>query len=168
MQLHLDFMILLKSQCVCIYIAFMDMPSDMTVDTWIRLVRTQKSALEKVEEALKQAGLPPLAWYDVLLELERAGPDGIRPFALREALLLPQYGVSRLIDRIEKAGHLEKRHCAEDGRGQLLAITQQGRRLRAAMWPVYGAAIERTVGARLTPGEARILVRLLGKLLPED
>ncbi len=149
------------------YIASMALPSDITIDTWVRLLRAQGDSLEAVEKALKTAGYPPLAWYDVLLELDRAGVDGVRPFELQDRLLLPQYGVSRLIERIERAGYVEKRACADDGRGQMLAITAAGRDMRAAMWPVYGAAIERTLGERLTPGEMRILSRLLGKLLPE-
>ena len=150
------------------YIKLMPMPSDITVDTWIRLLRVHGDAVGAVETDLKSAGYPPLAWYDVLLELDRAGADGVRPFELQDRLLLPQYGVSRLIERIEKAGYVERRSCADDGRGQMLAITAAGRKVREAMWPVYGAAIEQAFGERLTPGEMRILSRLLGKLLPES
>ena len=51
-------------------------------------------AIEAVEARLKAADLPPLGWYDVLLELEKAGEAGLRPFELQARLLLPQYGVS--------------------------------------------------------------------------
>ena len=46
------------------------------VRTWARLVKAQQMALASIESALKSAGLPPLAWYDALLELERAGERG--------------------------------------------------------------------------------------------
>ena len=52
--------------------------SDASVAAWTRLVRAQAAALGSVEGALKGAGLPPLAWYDVLLEVERM-PGGLRP-----------------------------------------------------------------------------------------
>lgn len=146
----------------------MTMPSDSTVDTWIRLLRARDTAFAAVEKTLKDNGFPPLAWYDVLLELERVGASGLRPFELQAALLLPQYGISRLIDRIEKAGYLQRGEYAKDGRGQVLTITQAGRQLRRSMWPVYGAAIEEAVGARVTAGEMRLLHRVLGKLLPDD
>ena len=106
----------------------------------------------------------PLTWYDLLLELERAGEGGLRPFELERELLLPQYGVSRLIERVEKAGYLKRETCEDDGRGQRLVITESGRKLRRKMWPVYGQAIEDAVGARLTPAEARRLSGLLAKL----
>lgn len=146
----------------------MTLPSDTTIETWIRLLRARDTAFAAVEKTLKDAGFPPPAWYDVLLELERTGERGLRPFELQAALLLPQYGVSRLIERIGKASYLQRHECAKDGRGQVLTITQAGRQLRRTMWPVYGAAIEQSVGVKVTAGEMRLLNRVLGKLLPAD
>ena len=51
---------------------------DTVVRAWARLVKAQQSALLSIEHALKSAKLPPLAWYDALLELERAGFTGSR------------------------------------------------------------------------------------------
>ena len=140
-------------------------PGEDVIRVWTRLMRAQQTALAAIETALKQADLPPLAWYDVLLELDRAGPDGLRPFALERALLLPQYGLSRLLDRIEAAGYLERRPCPEDGRGQIVAITKSGRTLRRRMWPVYARALDMVIGDRLGATEARSLAALLDKLL---
>jgi DNA-binding MarR family transcriptional regulator len=139
-------------------------PSETVTHAWARLLRAQHVALSTVEAALKQAGFPPLSWYDVLLELERARGKGMRPFELEGLLLLPQYGLSRLLDRIERAGYVERRPCGDDGRGQIVAITPAGRAMRRRMWPVYGNAIARAVGERLTEDEAGTLARLLGKL----
>ena len=142
-------------------------PGKDVVRAWTRLMRAQQTALAQIETALKQANLPPLAWYDVLLELDRAGPDGLRPFALERALLLPQYGLSRLLDRIEAAGYLERRPCPEDGRGQVVAISRSGKALRRRMWPVYARALTTAVGDRVTAAEAKNLAALLDKLLDD-
>jgi DNA-binding MarR family transcriptional regulator len=139
-------------------------PSDAVVLAWARLVRTQQVVLAAVEADLTAAGFPPLGWYDVLLELSRLREGGMRPFALEQELLLAQYNLSRLIDRLEKAGYLERRPCPEDGRGQVVAITAPGRALVRRMWPAYRAAIARHVGARLSEDEAATLAALLGKL----
>src|SRR5215470_12519483 len=126
-------------------------PSESVILAWARLVRAQQAALAAVESDLKAAGFPPLAWYDVLLELSRK-EDGLRPFALEQELLLAQYNLSRLIDRLQSAGYVERRICPDDGRGQIVAITAAGRALLKRMWPTYRAAISRHVGAKL--GEA--------------
>ena len=138
---------------------------DPAAQAWARLLRAHKRALSAIEGDLKQAGLPPLAWYDVLLELDRAGDGGMRPFELERELVLPQYGLSRLLDRIEKAGYIERRPCEQDGRGHELAITKAGRDIRRRMWTIYSKAIDKAVGAHLTDSEATRLASLLGKLL---
>jgi DNA-binding MarR family transcriptional regulator len=140
------------------------LPSDSVIRAWTRLVRAQQQALAAVEADLKAAGFPPLGWYDVLLELSRADGGEFRPFALEQQLLLAQYNLSRLIDRLEQAGYVERRTCPEDGRGQVVAITASGRALVKRMWPTYRAAIARHVGAKLSEDEAARLATLLGKL----
>ena len=94
-------------------------PCESAVCAWGRLVRAHQAAMSRVESALKAADLPPLAWYEVLVELERAGEHGLRPFALEEALQLPQYGLSRLLARMEAAGLVLRGSCPGDGRGQM-------------------------------------------------
>ncbi len=140
-------------------------PGETTLRAWTRLLRAQHSAQSHVEKALKDGGFPPLSWYDVLLELERAGKDGLRPFELERHLLLPQYALSRLLNRIETAGYLERRPCPHDARGQVVVITREGRRLRGKMWPLYGAALRTAVADRLTLREQETLSGLLGNLI---
>ena len=142
-------------------------PEKSVVQAWSRLIRAHRVALSKVEKSLKDSDLPPLAWYDVLLELQRAGRKGVRPFELEGELLLPQYGLSRLLERMVLAGYVERKPHKEDRRGHVLAITPAGREIRRRMWPIYGAAIESAVGARLTDQEAVFLAKVLEKLLEE-
>jgi len=165
MHMHLPSESRLESQCICMYFIRMNKPTEIIITTWARLLRANNASVSKVECALKKAGLPPLAWYDVLLEVKRAGKEGIRPFELQNELLLPQYGISRLLNRICNAGYLERFSCEEDGRGQSLVLTTSGRKILKQMWLVYSEAIELVVGSKLTTKEAEILSRLLKKLI---
>ncbi|NQV84050.1 MAG: winged helix-turn-helix transcriptional regulator [Rhodospirillales bacterium] len=123
--------------------------------------------LKSLQSISDKAGLPPLSWYDALLELDRVGEGGMRPFELERHLLLAQYSLSRLLDRIETAGYVVRQVCEEDGRGQVVAITSSGKAIRLRMWPVYAAAIQKAVGHHITEGEAITLSGLLGKLIPD-
>ena len=140
-------------------------PSKSVELAWTRLLRASSVALSSVEASLKAANLPPLAWYDVLLELEREGRRGLRPFELQQRLLLPQYQLSRLLDRIEAKQYIRRFAIAEDGRGQRMVITGAGIQNRKAMWDVYGPAMQAVVGERLNAGETAKLAKLLDKLI---
>ena len=139
-------------------------PSQETTSAWARLVRVQQGLLVAVEQDLKKAGFPPLAWYDALLELSRAPNGMLRPVELEKHMLLPQYSTSRLVDRLAEAGLAERKTCPIDGRGQYVVITQGGRNLQKKMWDTYSAAIERHVGAKLSNKDAAQLCDLLGRL----
>jgi DNA-binding MarR family transcriptional regulator len=145
------------------YISLMtDAPSEATIQAWAQLVRAQQVALAAVEEDVKAAGFPPLAWYDVLLELRRAAGGHLRPLEIEQRLLIAQHNVSRLIDRLAAAGHVERRACPQDKRGQHVAITDQGLDLVRRMWPVYRDAIQRHIGEKLAcDNSARKLTELL-------
>ena len=57
---------------------------------------------------------------------------------------------------------------AEDGRGQRLVITEEGRAILLSMWPIYAKAIQDILGSGLLPSEIEILSELLRKIkLPE-
>ena len=140
------------------------LPSEAVIHAWTRLAKAGRLVLGAVETDLKAAGFPPLGWYDVLLELSRDKVDGLRPFELEERLLLAQYNLSRVLDRIEATGYVERRPHPEDRRGQIVRITASGRDLVKRMWPVYRAAIARHVGGKLADGEALELALLLDRL----
>ncbi len=146
----------------------MPLPTDAVTGAWISLIKAQRKALRRVEADIKSAGFPPLTWYDVLLELKRAG-GSLRPQEMEAKLLLEQHNVSRLIDRLAGAGMVERRPYEGDGRGQVVAITTAGRDLQKRMWPVYGAAIQKYVGAPLgSDRDAEALSRLLELLAESD
>jgi DNA-binding MarR family transcriptional regulator len=129
---------------------------------WVQLIRAHRSALGSVERALRSAKLPPLEWYDVLLELERGGP--LRPRDLQDRLLLAQYNLSRLLDRMEAEGLVSRERCSDDARCQWVSATASGKTLRQRMWPVYAGAIEDALGAKLGSSEAQRLAQLLSRL----
>ncbi|MBB3592857.1 DNA-binding MarR family transcriptional regulator [Rhizobium sp. BK529] len=140
-------------------------PNDAVVSAWTRLMRARERLLGLIEADLKAAGMPPLAWYDVLWELARSQSGRLRPYEIEERTLLAQYNLSRLIDRLEKEGLVGREVFEQDGRGRWVVITDAGRQLRERMWTVYGKAIETHVGCKLAEGEAKMLAGLLDRFL---
>src|SRR6266567_6070678 len=139
-------------------------PSAETTSAWARLVRVQQGLLAAVEQDLKKAGFPPLAWYDALVEMSRSPHGALRPVELEKQMLLPQYSTSRLIDRLVDEGLAARRECEIDKRGQFVEITEAGRELQKRMWGAYSAAIEKYVGSKLSDADAIKLSGLLDRL----
>ncbi|MGG6895492.1 MarR family winged helix-turn-helix transcriptional regulator [Rhizobium sp. BR 315] len=131
---------------------------------WVRLMRAQQIVLEAIEQDLKAASVPPLGWYDVLLELSRAEDGRLRPYEIEQRTLLAQHNLSRLLDRMEKAGLVQREVFSEDGRGRWVIITDNGRTMQKRMWSVYAAAIQRHLGDKLDIAQADQLADLLAKL----
>ena len=142
-----------------------DRPSRAKQAAWEAFLRTHLELVKRLDHELVEHHGIPLAWYDVLRELQRAPGGRLRPHEIERRLLLAQPNVSRLIDRLEHAGLVQRCPCPEDGRGQHVAVTQAGRALRRRMWPVYRAAIQRHLGARLeSERAAEALAALLASL----
>jgi DNA-binding MarR family transcriptional regulator len=131
---------------------------------WSRLIRAQQNALGGVETALKKEGFPPLVWYDVLLELERAPGGSLRHKDIEREMLLQRYHVSRVVERMEREGLLERQACPDDARGAVAVITEKGKALRRRMWPVYAAAVDRHFARHFTSREIEQLGNLLSRL----
>ena len=139
-------------------------PSEAVTRAWIRLNRARDRVLGAIEHDLKTGGCPPLAWYDVLLELSRA-PDGrLRPVEIEKVTLVAQYNLSRLLDRLEKEGLAVRAPCEDDARGQWVVISEKGRATQARTWKVYAKAIQKHVGEKLDDKAAGALAELLGRL----
>ncbi|TGE00276.1 MarR family transcriptional regulator [Methylobacterium nonmethylotrophicum] len=127
-------------------------------------MRAQRVVLGAIEQDLKSAGLPPLGWYDVLLELSRVEAGRLRPYEIEDRTLLAQPNLSRLLDRMERMSLVRREAFAGDGRGQWVVITEAGRVMRERMWVVYAASLQAHVGAKLADAEADGLADLLAKL----
>lgn len=125
-------------------------PSTEATAAWIRLMRIQSRVLDGVEQDLKRAGFPPLAWYDALAELSRSPTGEMRPVELEKQMLIPQYSTSRLIDRLVDEGLAARRECKMDKRGLFVEITLAGRELHKKMGCAYSTAIE-NMSARNCP-----------------
>ena len=135
---------------------------------WRALIVAHAVVVEKIERALLEAELPPLGWYDVLLELSVAPDRRLRMHELARAVVLSRSGLTRLVDRLEKAGLLVREPDPSDRRGAFAVLTDEGRDMLRQMWPVYATGIAEHFGAHVSDEEAQVLTEALSRVLVAD
>jgi DNA-binding MarR family transcriptional regulator len=111
-------------------------------DLWFNFVRAHRSLIREIERRLADEGLPAYAWYDALWGIE-SGPNGMRRMhELADVMVIERYNLTRLVDRLEAEGLVERRPTEADGRGAIACITSKGKTLRKRMWKVYESAVQ--------------------------
>lgn len=111
-----------------------------------------------------EAGLQP-GEFDVLATLRRSGePYMLSPTKLYEAAMISSGGMTNRLDRLERAGFVERRPDPNDRRGKLIALTEAGKRVIDETIGRHVANEERLLAA-LTPKEQEQLSQLLKKLI---
>jgi DNA-binding MarR family transcriptional regulator len=103
----------------------------------------------------------PLSWYHVLITLHEAPARRLRMHELASAIVLSPSGLSRLVDRLEAVGLLERQPCSEDRRCQFAALTDEGLAALERGWPIYAAGIARHFGGRLSDADVEVLRHIL-------
>lgn len=104
----------------------------------------------------------PLERYEILLIL--AGAGSMRPSELADRRHLSRSGATRLVDRLERDGLVERRSHDGDRRGTALALTPEGEAAFRAAGRVHLSGLERHIGTVLTDDEMSELRELLTKL----
>jgi DNA-binding MarR family transcriptional regulator len=102
--------------------------------------------------------------YDVLFTLSRCPSGWLRLNELNDHVLLSQSSLSRLVERLEKRGLVDRMPAPDDGRGVLLKLTEEGAALQKEIGREHVRDISSLVGPALTAAEQKELQRLTEKL----
>ncbi|GAA2853769.1 hypothetical protein GCM10020220_048740 [Nonomuraea rubra] len=109
-----------------------------------------------------------MAEYSVLSLLARAGGAGMRMSELAKRRVMSTGGFTRLADRPENRGLIERRRAAEDGRGYVAVLTAEGRTLLRKAWRQQHADLRRLFLDRLDEQDLRDLARIWSRLAPDS
>lgn len=131
---------------------------------WPCFLKAHDALVWRIEERLKAEGLPEMNWYVVLWTLETAPERRLRMNELAERAVLTRSNITRLVDRMEKAGLVE-RECVEgDRRGAYARITTAGVAMKKTMWAVYGPAVRELFVGQMGAEEEAMLRDLMERL----
>ena len=103
--------------------------------------------------------------FDVLATLRRSGPPfALSPTDLYEATMVTSGAMTARLDRLEKAGLIERGRHPEDRRGVMVRLTHKGKELIDEAVTAH-VENERRILAGLTPEEKDTLIDLLDKVI---
>lgn len=146
---------------------------DPRLRAWRAMLHGHAALMRQLEAELMDREGMSLAEYDALVQLAGAPERRLRMSDLADQVLLSRSGVTRLVDRLERQGLVERSRCAPDARGAYANLTAAGaRRLREAL-PVHLAGVREhfleAVDALDLPAIERAMTRLAaanGKPIP--
>jgi DNA-binding MarR family transcriptional regulator len=133
-------------------------------DAWGALTRTHSAIVGRLQEALAAADFPPLPWYEVLATVAEAPERRLKMGDLAEALVITRGGLTKLVDRLVKAGLMERTFCDTDRRVSYATLTPAGADLLDEMRPVVVAELKVTFVANLSDAQARDLREALDRV----
>ncbi|MHB1066647.1 MAG: MarR family winged helix-turn-helix transcriptional regulator [Candidatus Nanopelagicales bacterium] len=94
-----------------------------------------------------------IADYEILVRLSEASQRRLRMSDLAEATLSSRSRLSHQIDRMEKAGLVERQVCASDRRGSFAVLTDRGWGVLVDAAPAHVASVRAHLVDVLTPKE---------------
>ena len=139
--------------------------SDETQRLWSALVEVYQPVLRDVVGALEQDADIDSGTYSALAYLDQAG-GRMRLRELQDLMRVrySQPGLSRLVQRMDDDGIVERRVDPDDGRGTVVSLTRAGRSRFRRAHDVYTTALGEHLGAHISAADARGLTAALERL----
>jgi DNA-binding MarR family transcriptional regulator len=126
-------------------------------EAWGALARTHAAISQRLQEALAQGDMPPLPWYEVLATVAEAPEQRMRMGDLAEALVITRGGLTKLVDRLVKAGLLERTFCETDRRVSYATLLPAGVEMLLEMRPVIVGELDVAFSANISVAKANEL-----------
>lgn len=140
--------------------------SSTELGAWKGLLRVHASLMKRLDAELEAAHRLPLTSYEVLIQLADAPERKMRMCDLADSVLLSRSGMSRLVDRLERDGLLQRAACPNDARGAFAVLTDAGAELLDAARPTHHEGIRRGFLEHFDEAELEQLATYWARLLP--
>ncbi len=135
---------------------------------WLGFLRVYSRVVGELDAELERGHGLSLHSYEVLVQLSLAPGDAMRMSELAAAVLLSRAGITRLVERLEREGLVERCSGACDGRQVFAHLTEQGLECLASSAPTHFAGVRERFLGPLTPTQTREMARAWSRILAHD
>jgi DNA-binding MarR family transcriptional regulator len=133
---------------------------------WRGLLRVHSALVKALDAELLAGHELPLTSYEVLINLQAAPGRRRRMAELADGVLLSRSGMTRLVDRLEREGLLERDPCTDDGRGTYAVLTDKGEALLQRARRTHLDGVRERFLRHFEADELRTLADLWNRVLP--
>ena len=133
---------------------------------WRGLLRIHSALVKALDAELLAAHSLPLTSYEVLINLQAAPGRRRRMAELADGVLLSRSGMTRLVDRLEREGLLERDPCTDDGRGTFAVLTDKGEALLDEARRTHLDGVRERFLQHFDEDELRLLAGYWDRVLP--
>ena len=141
-----------------------DQADQETQDAWKGILFAHSKVVQALEKDLLAYADLPLNWLDVMNRLNEHPDRRLRIHELAERSLFTRSGLTRLVDRIENAGYVEREHSRDDRRGVYVTLTDSGAAKLESLWPDFTASIQRHFGQHLNSDDTTAIITATDKI----
>jgi MarR family transcriptional regulator, organic hydroperoxide resistance regulator len=131
----------------------------LEMEAYLNIVKTADVLQQVSGQALRNSGLSETQ-YNVLRILRGAGEDGLKCSEIGERMVTRDPDITRLLDRLEKQGWIERRRSTTDRRVVTTTITASGLALLIGLDAPIRELLDQMLG-RLGPAKLNTLIELL-------
>lgn len=133
---------------------------------WRGLLRAHACVAKRLDAELERAHRLPMSSYEVLHHLQEARGERMRMCDLAEQAQLSRSGLTRLVDRLERDGLLERCSCVHDARGAYACLTSAGRERLEAARVTHLAVIREHFFSHFSGSELERLAEMWERIAP--
>lgn len=133
---------------------------------WRGFLRAHSCLAKRLDAELERAHGLPMTSYEVLHHLEEAVDGRMRMCELAEQAQLSRSGLTRLVDRLERDGLLERCSCQHDARGAYACLTGPGRARLEAARGTHLAVVREHFFSHFSEAELSVLAEMWERIAP--
>ena len=119
---------------------------------------------KKAGHFLQQFGLTDVQFNLMMLLQHQSNPDGgLAQAQLSSMMLVNRANITAIIDRMERAGLVERTSTPKDRRYKIIKLTGRAKKLLTRIEPLYASEVNRIM-APLVEGEQKKLISMMEKI----
>jgi DNA-binding MarR family transcriptional regulator len=141
--------------------------TDAGISAWKGFLRAHARLTRELDEELRSSHGFALGDLDVLIQLGEAPRGRLRMCDLAAAVVLSPSGLSRRVDRLERAGLVTRERSERDARNIEGRLTPAGKRLLGRLRAAHRGGVKERFADRFSADELERLTELMGRLTDE-